>query len=267
MKDLHIHTKYSDGEYDEYEILEKIKEAGINEFSICDHDTIEGAIKVSELVDEDMIFHMGVEITSRSDGILGGVNMHLLVRNFDKADVGINNIIEKGAALRKQKVQLMVDLIKECYGVSISMEKVKELEKKTNSIGKPHMYKLLCEYGNFDREEYYSYMNKLKSDHLKVSAEYVLESIRGTNAYVTLAHPIEIMDEHDLSYEDIDTIVAYLSKLGLKGIETRHSKHTSKDIEIFSGIAKKYGLIETEGSDYHGPNVKPKVRLGVCVKK
>jgi len=267
MKDLHIHTKYSDGEYNEYEILKKIKEAGIDEFAICDHDTIEGAIKVSKLLDDSMIFHMGVEVTSRSDNVLGGINMHLLVRNFDKNDAGIRRIIEKGAKLRKEKIQLMIDLIQEVYGVHISMDRVNELEKTTNSIGKPHMYKLLCEHGDYDREEYYSYMNKLKSDHLKVDAEYVLANITNPNTYVTLAHPIEIMEEHKVSYEDIDKIVAYLAKIGLKGLETKHSKHTEKDIEIFSSIAKKYKLIETEGSDYHGPTVKPHVKLGVCIKK
>ena len=64
MVDLHIHTKYSDGEYDEYEILEKIKEAGITEFAICDHDTIEGSQKVSELLkNSDLIFHTGIELS------------------------------------------------------------------------------------------------------------------------------------------------------------------------------------------------------------
>ena len=53
MKDLHIHTKYSDGEDDEYEIIKKVKEAGIEEFSICDHDTIEGSKKVYDLVVND----------------------------------------------------------------------------------------------------------------------------------------------------------------------------------------------------------------------
>ena len=49
MKDLHIHTKYSDGEFDEKQILEQIEIAGITEFAICDHDTIMGSQKVFEL--------------------------------------------------------------------------------------------------------------------------------------------------------------------------------------------------------------------------
>ena len=66
MVDLHIHTKYSDGEYDEKEIVDKIREAGVKEFSICDHDTIEGSEKVYELVKDnpEFVFHSGVELSS-----------------------------------------------------------------------------------------------------------------------------------------------------------------------------------------------------------
>ena len=68
MKDLHIHTIYSDGEYNEIEILEKIKESNIKEFSICDHDTIEGSKKVYKLLKQsstNLIFHSGVELSCR----------------------------------------------------------------------------------------------------------------------------------------------------------------------------------------------------------
>ena len=70
-----------------------------------------------------------------------------------------------------------------------------------------------------------------------------------------------------LRYEDIDKIVKYLCLYGLDALETMHSKHTCDDYRVFSLIAKKYNLKETMGSDYHGPNVKPKVRLGICVKE
>lgn len=266
--DLHIHTKYSDGEYDEYEIVEKIKQFNIDEFAICDHDTIEGVKRVSEVLknDSSLVFHTGVEFSSRANNLMGGINMHLLVRDFDIDDEGVNYLIEKGAALRKGKIQLMVDMVKDVYGIIISEEKIKALEKKTNAVGKPHIYKLLCEYGDFDREEYYSYMNKLNTEKYKIEAEEVLKYTTG-KAYVTLAHPIEIMEEYKVGYDVIDEIVGYLVNFGLKGLETRHSKQTENDYKEFSKIAKKYGLIETCGSDYHGPTVKPNVILGKCVKK
>ena len=39
MKDLHIHTIYSDGEFDEKQIVQKVIDANVTEFCICDHDS------------------------------------------------------------------------------------------------------------------------------------------------------------------------------------------------------------------------------------
>ncbi len=40
---------------------------------------------------------------------------------------------------------------------------------------------------------------------------------------------------------------------GLDGIECRHTDHTERDCIEFEKTAKKYNLIITGGSDYHGP--------------
>ncbi len=269
MKDLHIHTKYSDGEFDEFQIIEAIREAGIDEFAICDHDTIEGSLKVSELLknSKEIICHLGVELSCHIYEMYGGIDVHLLVRDFGENDEIVNFLVDKIAYLRKQKIQRMVDLVYKVYDIKISQEEIEEKEKLTNSFGKPHIYAILSNHGDFDRETFYKNMRRLKADDLKLNAIEVAKVLKDKKGYVTLAHPKEIMEEYNLTYEDIDKIVNVLVSNGLKGLETRHSKHSEEDCEVFSLIAKKYGLIETMGSDYHGPNVKPNVKLGVCVKE
>ena len=44
--DLHIHSSYSDGSDDIFDLVEKIKNAKIDIFALTDHDTIEGVIKL-----------------------------------------------------------------------------------------------------------------------------------------------------------------------------------------------------------------------------
>lgn len=269
MKDLHIHTKYSDGEYDEFEIIKRVVEAGITEFSICDHDTIEGSQKISNILKKEntnLKFHSGAEITSRVSEIFGGVNVHLLVRDFDYDEDGINCLISEISTLRAKKVQRMVDFIKKVYNIEFSEKEIEDVKKSTNSVGKPHFYKLLCKYGNFNREEYYKNMDNLHSEDLRLDALRVLKFVNMGRGNVSLAHPVEIMQEYNLSYKQIDVIVGYLASFGLKGLETHHSKQTKEDIEQFSKIASKYNLFETFGSDFHGENIKPDVRLGVCEK-
>jgi predicted metal-dependent phosphoesterase TrpH len=271
MKDLHIHTKYSDGEDNEFEILQKIKKVGINEFAICDHDNLEGSQKVHNLLKKEnsnLIFHTGVELSCIVNNYKSrNIDVHLLVRDFDYYDENILFLINKISSLRKQKIQRMVDLIKQVYNIHIKQSEINNTLKETNSFGKPHMYKILATYGNYDREEFFQNMRKLKSSDLKLDVLEVINKLKNTQGYVTLAHPIEIMKEYNMSYEDIDELVKYLSSKGLDGLETKHSTHTKEDADIFSKIAKKYNLKETEGSDYHGPNIKPTIKLGICEKK
>ena len=59
--DLHIHSKFSDGDYTLEEIVDKLKENGIDIFSITDHDnadsirTMQYVDKYRELTNDNML--------------------------------------------------------------------------------------------------------------------------------------------------------------------------------------------------------------------
>ena len=63
-----------------------------------------------------------------------------------------------------------------------------------------------------------------------------------------LAHPVQLRR----TPADTEAAVAWLARLGLDGIETRHSDHSPRDVEHFEQLAKRFNLIPTGGSDYHG---------------
>jgi hypothetical protein len=52
-----------------------------------------------------------------------------------------------------------------------------------------------------------------------------------------------------------------LRESGLNAIEAYHSDHTPDDTKLYLGLASRYGLRVTGGSDFHG-TVKPNVALG-----
>jgi len=269
MIDLHIHTIYSDGEYNENEIIEKVKNAGIKEFAICDHDTIEGIFKVFNKIKENnekLIFHSGVELSCRATNYIKPMNCHILVRDFEYNDEVIINLVEKISCLRKKKISRMVELVKLEYGIQIKKKDIDEILKTTFSFGKPHIYKILSKYGNFNREDFYVCMDKLNTSDLKLSCEEVIKLLKNHKANITLAHPMEVKKEYNLSFIELDNFIKYLKNLGLDSIESKHSSHTNFDCAILTFMADSYNLQETQGSDYHGPNVKPDVILGKCYK-
>jgi len=73
-----------------------------------------------------------------------------------------------------------------------------------------------------------------------------------------VAHPIRL-GIHNPKAED--AFIRELRDAGLRGIEVFHSDHRPTDMERYGGIARKYGLLVTGGSDFHG-EVKPQISLG-----
>ena len=71
---LHLHTKFSDGEAEPTELVKQAKEKGYKKIAICDHNTIE-----AHKIIKDEILLPAVEF----DVWCGYVFMHLLAYDID----------------------------------------------------------------------------------------------------------------------------------------------------------------------------------------
>ena len=91
----------------------------------------------------------------------------------------------------------------------------------------------------------------------KVTPAQAVELILGAGGVPVLAHPIL----YHMSDERLDTLVAELKKIGLVGIEAIYSTYNTAEERQIRGLASKYDLKISGGSDFHGAN-KPKIDLG-----
>lgn len=262
MVDLHIHSNFSDGQYSPQDILTKVQEKGITEFALTDHDNIDGAVIMQNLVkDKNIKYHVGVEISSRIEEM--NVNIHLLCYDFDVLNRGVIDVICELKQKRLKKLDLMIDFIEQNFHYKITNEEKEKLLKENNIVGKPHLYALLSGKINLSREVYYNTMNNLKVPESKVEALKVLKTFHNAGGVVVLAHPKEIEEEYNVDAYDV---IKYLVNAGLDGVETKHSKHNVQDYLRYSKYAKEFNLFQTQGSDFHGEKVKPNVILGKCEK-
>ena len=60
---------------------------------------------------------------------------------------------------------------------------------------------------------------------------------------------------------ELERVVKDLADLGLAGIEVIHSDHDAAQIDKYAALARRFGLLQTGGSDFHGRN-KPQIALG-----
>src|SRR5262249_25673681 len=76
-----------------------------------------------------------------------------------------------------------------------------------------------------------------------------VERIRRAGGIASLAHPVRVR-------EDVPSIMPELCSAGMNAIEAYHSDHTPANTNLYLKLARKYGLLVTGGSDFHG-DVKP----------
>ena len=74
-----------------------------------------------------------------------------------------------------------------------------------------------------------------------------------------MAHPLSVTED----FAELREVVGKLVDAGLRGIEAYYNGHSPETTLECLRLAKRYGLLVSGGSDFHGPDVKPGIRIGV----
>jgi predicted metal-dependent phosphoesterase TrpH len=93
---------------------------------------------------------------------------------------------------------------------------------------------------------------------LEPDLEDGIRLVQEAGGITSLAHPIRL-GRTDRSEEE--KLIASMARAGLDAIEAYHSDHDQDATERYLALARKYDLLVTGGSDFHGAN-KPAVQLG-----
>ena len=204
----------------------------------------------------------GVEISS----IYKGIKMHILGYNF-KVNDNLEDMLKDIQEKRLKRFYDILGKIQKEEGLDISDIILERVISKSESLARPQIINTLMELGYGDNRDlvYKTYVKPYKSKiNYRLPLEDVIKVLKDSDAKIVIAHPREIEDEYNM---DIETILPELLELGIDGIEVANSIHSLEDIRRYWEYIKKYQIDYTLGSDYHGPNVKPIVKIGKCSKE
>jgi len=84
-------------------------------------------------------------------------------------------------------------------------------------------------------------------DKVRFKPEQAISFIKESGGVPVLAHPKTLGMNSTL-----EKILLELMEKGLKGIEVFYPEHNSLEVTQFKALAKRYGLLMTGGTDYHG---------------
>ncbi len=241
--DLHLHTTCSDGLDTPEELVETAVVSGYRAISITDHDTVEGVIRglaAAEGTGLEVI--PGIEMSALEDMS----DIHILGYHIDYTD---ENFIHRIAFFKEKRHERAEEIVESLnrLGLDIQIDTVLRMAHGA-PVGRPHIAEALVseELVTTYDEAFARYIGTHGPAYVpkyRVTPREAIELIIRSGGVPVLAHP-GVLNRDEL-------IVEFL-EYGLMGVEAIHPLHPIEKQAYYENIAKKYGLIVTGGSDWHG---------------
>lgn len=245
--DLHIHSSCSDGSDPVPALVEKLRRAGIRIFSLTDHDTVLGLGEARALVPEDMVFLPGAEFSCAA----GAIKCHILGYGFDPSDEGLLDMIRSASGLRRKKLRLRLDRLREEHRIEFGRKELDWLFRQP-SAGRPHLAELLIRRGlvSSPREAFDRFLDGMPSP--RIDAGTAIRAILAAGGIPVWAHPFGETAKDFLTEEEVLDRLPVLEALGIRGLECYYSQYGGARSRFLLETARARGLLISGGSDYHG---------------
>ena len=162
---------------------------------------------------------------------------------------------------REDRNRLMCSRLRK-YGIDIDYDKLVDIYK-SHAITRAHFADFLYKNGYVSgrKEAFERYIGSDCPAFVQrkgISPEKGIKLIQQAQGVPILAHPYA----YRLSEKHLDELISNLKDHGLAGIEAFYSAHGMSETDKVRNYAKKYDLMLSGGSDYHGKN-KPLISLGL----
>lgn len=263
MIDLHIHSTASDGSLSPTEIIDLASDLELGAIAITDHDTIEGAKEALRIgIPPSLGFLTGVEISASTPPPFSfSGSFHILGYSIRLDDSGLNHALGVLQQARKDRNPQIIERLNR-LGIAISLEEILA-EVGECQLGRPHIAQLMVKKGYVKSidEAFDIYIGKGQPayvDKYQIECLRAIEMIRGAGGIPVLAHPFLLDAKSD---EHLEELIRALKEMGLQGIEVFYPGHTPQHVALYAGLAQRYGLLMTGGTDFHG-SINPEIRMG-----
>lgn len=261
--DLHIHSRFSDGELEPEEIIDRWASLGYRMIAITDHDGIGGSKKGLEYVrrsGHSICFVTGIEFDS-SDEL--SEEIHILGYNIDLENEALNRTLSKVIEWRNERNRKIFDTIRR-LGYSITEEELRAVNGG-RFTGKPTFARVLVNRGYFSSiAEVFEKLLETSSEIRSIvkhtlSSEAVVRLIHEAGGAAVMAHPMEQMRRGEDKTAFMSRLKVLMDRLvgyGIDGIECYHPSADSEDASWLADYAEQKGLLVTRGSDFHSDRNK-----------
>lgn len=255
--DLHLHSIYSDGTCTPDQIAELACKEGLRAIVLTDHDTGAGFSSMKAACEKYGLETIsGIELSTSWEG----KSIHILGYGMDTENPDFKASIEHWQSLRYQRNLIMINRM-QADGIDISEDAMKAFSPDA-VVTRANMAAYLVEKGVIpDVASGFDYYLSRKGPYYepvkRITPMEAVAFLKKHHAAVSFAHPILT----HMCEMQLDRFTGMLKEAGLDAIEGLYSGYTIPDQKEIRRLAKKYDLIISGGSDFHGSN-KPDISIG-----
>jgi predicted metal-dependent phosphoesterase TrpH len=258
--DLHMHSTSSDGEWRPTAVVNEAVRRKLTAIALTDHDTIGGIAEARRAAkDTSLRVIPGVELSTD----YGGTSLHVLGYFVDDECPEFRGRLELAQQARDARNPLIIERLN-ALGIDITLEQVAKLADGV--IGRPHIAQALVSAGAakdvrsaFDK--FLGEQGKAYFPKKRIPPRAAFKWIHDAGGVAVVAHPRTLRYKMPkLKYGDC---IGRWALEGLDGVECHYSGHDPATVKELVQIAKRMNLAITGGSDFHGPNVRKGVQIGV----
>ena len=247
--DLHSHSTASDGSLRPAELVRLAKLRNIDVLALTDHDNVDGIAEAREEAGR-----VGLRLVAGAEISVswGGRTIHIVGLNLDTQNPDLRNGLQKLCEFRQwRSEEISRRLAKK--RIEGALDGARRFAKG-NIIGRVHFARFLIEQGHAKdmRQVFKRYLVQGKPGYVPgdwATLEEALSWIHGAGGQAVIAHPAR----YRLSATRLRQLLGEFQLLGGAALEVVSGSHSRDEIQQMAQLCRRFGLMASAGSDYHGP--------------
>ena len=252
--DLHCHSTASDGTLPPAAVVRRAQANGVDLLALTDHDELLGlAEAAAEAADIGLRFVPGVEISvSWLDQTL-----HIVGLGVDPANEALVAGLAQVRGGRDGRAMRIGDELAR-IGIPGAFEGALRYAGNPALLSRAHFARYLVEVGVAKNvhDVFLHYLARGKPgyvEHVWATLEDALGWIKGAGGLAVIAHP----GRYRLGNAEMHILFEQFRDLGGEAVEVSCGAHDGGQLLAFARMARKYGLLASRASDFHGPEDSP----------
>lgn len=248
--DLHLHSTASDGACSPTDVVRKAARARLDVIALADHDTTAG---VAEAREEGHRRAVHVVPALEVSSTWRGHDIHVLGYFVEPDSPVLERYADHARDRRAERMREMLEKLSS-LGIEVPFERVQRIAGDSDrSLGRPHLARALVDLDHVSTvpEAFERYIGDDGPAFVPTRVQTptrAVELIRDAGGLAVWAHPPR---------DRVAELLPILVEAGLGGLEVYRRNHGPEDVRSLLSRARKYGLVHTGGSDWHGPDRGP----------